>query len=132
MASGLEIRLELSSSTPAWRQIAGQLRTLIIEDALPPGTSLPPVRRLAIDLGIHFNTVAEAFRALANEGLVEIVHGHGARVMDRGSPPSATPEMTRDFRMNLRELIASARARGLTPRSVAAELRCIADAVENL
>jgi len=66
-----------------------------MEGMLRPGDTLPPVRRLAIDLGIHFNIVAEAYRALAEEGLLEIVHGHGARVIDRGAFARPQSEMSR-------------------------------------
>ena len=132
VSKSAQVRLDTSSEVPAWRQIAGQLRTLIVEGALNPGVALPPVRRLAIDLGIHFNTVAEAYRALAQEGFLEIVHGHGARVVERGSVARAGPEVAGDFRIKLRELVAGARARGLSPRKVAGELRGLADAVENL
>jgi GntR family transcriptional regulator len=124
--------LDTASSVPAWRQISGQLRTLVVEGQLQPGDSLPPVRRLAIDLGIHFNTVAEAYRALADEGFLEIVHGHGARVVDRQQIARAGPEVANDFRAKLRELVAGVRANGLSPKKVAGELRGFADALENL
>ncbi|MGH8299527.1 MAG: GntR family transcriptional regulator [Steroidobacteraceae bacterium] len=45
--------------------------------------SLPRVRRLALDLGVHFNTVAQAYRALADQGWIEIAHRSGARVISR-------------------------------------------------
>jgi GntR family transcriptional regulator len=132
MSSLAQIRLDTASSVPAWRQIVSQLRTLVVEGVLDPGAVLPPVRRLAIDLGIHFNTVAEAYRALAQEGFLEIVHGHGARVVERRSNTRAGPEVVSDFRIKLRELVAGARARGLSPRKVAGELRGLADGMENL
>jgi GntR family transcriptional regulator len=103
-----------------------------MEGTLRPGDSLPPVRKLALNLGIHFNTVAEAYRALAQEGFLEIVHGHGARVVDRRSVEKAGPEVADDFRMKLRELVAGIRARGLSARVAAIELRRLAEAVEEL
>jgi GntR family transcriptional regulator len=132
LANNIQIRFDTASSAPAWRQILNQLRTHIVEEALKPGDVLPPVRRLALDLGIHFNTVAEAYRALAQEGFVEIVHGHGARIVDRGSIAKAGPEVTDDFRNKLRELVAAMRARGLTARKVARELRGFAEAIDDL
>ena len=55
------------------------------------------MRQLALNLGIHFNTVAEAYRALAQEGFLEIVHGHGARVVDRQVVTKPGPEVADDF-----------------------------------
>jgi GntR family transcriptional regulator len=132
MTPQAQIRFDTASSVPAWRQIVTQLRTLVMEGVLEPGDALPPVRRLALDLGIHFNTVAEAYRALAQEGFLEIIHGHGARVVDRSAIARAGPEVTEDFRQRLRELVAGVRARGLSARRVAGELRSMASAVENL
>src|SRR5580658_7592145 len=104
MPASAQIRLDTASGVSARRQIVSQLRTLVMEGVLRPGDGLPPVRQLALNLGIHFNTVAEAYRALAQEGFLEIVHGHGARVVDRRSV-SAGPEVRDDFRRRLRELV---------------------------
>lgn len=130
--SNARIQVDLSSATAAWRQIADQLRTLVVEGTLAPGDALPPVRRLAVDLGVHFNTVAEAYRAVAEEGFLEITHGHGARIAQREAAPRAGPEVTVDFRNRLRELVAGMRARGLSPRQVAGELKLMAAGLEKL
>jgi len=125
-----QIRFDASSSIPAWRQIVSQLRTLIIEGVLAPGDSLPPVRQIALDLGIHFNTVAEAYRALAQDGFLEIVHGHRARVIERQPDSEAGPQVAENFCLKLRELVAETRAQGLKAQKVANELRRLADALE--
>ena len=127
----LQIRVEVDGALPAYRQIVDQLRTLIVESELQPGDTLPAVRRLALDLGIHFNTVAEAYRWLAREGFLEIVHGHGARVLDRTAPRQPGPEVASDFQRKLRDLVAGIRARGLSSRRIAVELRGLAEALEN-
>jgi DNA-binding transcriptional regulator YhcF (GntR family) len=124
------IRLDTTSGTPAYRQIADQVRTLIIEGVLDPGDPLPTVRRLALELGIHFNTVAEAYRTLAEENFVDITHGHGVRILDR-TAPRAGPDVAENFRQKLRELIAAVRARGLTTRQITAELRTITEVLQN-
>jgi GntR family transcriptional regulator len=130
MPTAAQIRLDTISGIPAWRQIVSQLRTLIIEGVLAPGDSLPSVRQIAMDLGIHFNTVAEAYRTLAQDGFLEIVHGHGARVLDRPPKSEAGPELADDFRLKLRELVAETRAQGLNKQKVAYELRRLAEALE--
>jgi DNA-binding transcriptional regulator YhcF (GntR family) len=125
-----QIQLDTASEIPAVRQIADQLRALFMEGAFKSGDSLPPVRRLGLELGVHFNTIAEAYRTLAQEGFLEIVHGHGARLIDRNAAP-AGPQVRDDFRRRLRELVASGIARGLSGRRAAAELRMLAEMVEN-
>ncbi len=50
---------------------------------LRPGAPLPPVRRLADDLGVSPATVAAAYRTLRQRGLVETAGRHGTRIRPR-------------------------------------------------
>jgi len=75
------ITVDPEASTPVYRQIVSQLRRAIAAGEIGPGDPLPTVRQLAGDLGVNFNTVANAYRALADEGLVETHQGRGARVI---------------------------------------------------
>lgn len=45
------------------------VRTLALAGQLPAGASLPPVRDLAVDLGVNRNTVASAYRRLVTAGI---------------------------------------------------------------
>jgi GntR family transcriptional regulator len=60
------LRIDLASPTPVYRQIVDSLRALLVGGAFAPGDRLPTVREIAIDLGVHHNTVAEAYRLLAD------------------------------------------------------------------
>lgn len=126
MPAAPKIRIDLASPTPAVRQIVDQLRVLLVEGDLKPGAHLPSVRRIAIDLGIHFNTVAEAYRQLAAEGWLDLKHGRGAVVVER-SPPAAPGRKVADFRQRLRELISEMRAQGVPIEKIANELRAQAE-----
>jgi DNA-binding transcriptional MocR family regulator len=57
---------------------------------LPPGTRLPPVRRLAGDLGLAPNTIARAYRELERDGYIETGGRHGTYVADGISASLAT------------------------------------------
>jgi GntR family transcriptional regulator len=129
MARSAQLKIDVSSDVPAYRLIAEPVRALVVEGALEPGDSLPPVRKLALDLGIHFNTIAEAYRTLAREGLLDITHGHGARVAGISSK-SPDPEEAENFRQRLRELVAMVRSRGLSTRRIVGELRAVVDGLE--
>ena len=124
MALGLKIRIDLDSPAPAYRQIVDALRVLLVEGALPPGSELPSVRRLAIELAVHFNTVGEAYRQLADEGWLDLRHGRGARVIER-TARGANPRQLGEFRTRLRSLVAEMRAAGLAPAKIASELRTL-------
>jgi len=119
------IRINLDSSEPAYRQIAGALRTLLVDGTFAVGYQLPPVRQLATDLGVHHNTVAQAYHILADEGWLTLRRRHGAVVIERCSP-KPTPEVRSAFLRRLRELGAEAKAAGLAPDVVADTMRAVA------
>ena len=105
MSEPVTIRIDLDSAVPAYRQIVEAVRILLVSGKLKPGDVLPSVRRLALDLGIHFNTVAEAYRALGEEGWLDLRHGRVATVVQRAQPPVAHPELVQKFRHRLRALV---------------------------
>lgn len=69
-----------------YRQIAEQLRGLILRGEFPPGSRLPAERDLAAQLGVSRPSVREALIALEVEGLVEVRMGSGVVVK---APPAA-------------------------------------------
>ncbi|MBZ5633090.1 MAG: GntR family transcriptional regulator [Acidobacteriia bacterium] len=129
--AGPRIRIDLNSPVPATRQIADGLRVELVEGRLKPGSHLPSVRRVAMELGVHFNTVAEAYRMLAAEGWLDLRHGRGATVVERTQPANASRNEVADYRQRLRELISQMRARGVPPAKIAAELRALAEGLNS-
>jgi DNA-binding transcriptional regulator YhcF (GntR family) len=121
------IVIDLASPAPAGRQIVDAIRTHLVERELAPGDVLPSVRRLAMELGVHFNTVAQAYRQLAEDGWLDLKHGRCAVVIDRSAVADAGPDKTLDFQRRLREMVAEMRSHGVAPASIAAELRLFAE-----
>src|SRR5579862_5829237 len=103
------LRVDPSSATPVYRQIVDGLRVTLVKGELVPGATLPPVRRLALDLSVHFNTVAQAYRALAQEGWLEISARGGARVAQSRSLP-CPPQDDASLRRRLEEVMAQLQA----------------------
>ena len=124
------LKINLASEVPVYRQIVDALRPLLVEGKLTPGDLLPPVRQLAADLGVHFNTVAEAYRLLAEEGWLDLRRGRGAAVVDRKTP-RANAAVVDGFSQRLRELIAEVRAGGVSSKAIARELRHLAEGLES-
>jgi GntR family transcriptional regulator len=125
MNRAVTLQIDLSNGTPAYRQIADGLRLLMVNGDLKPGDTLPTVRNLALDLGVHFSTVAEAYRSLSGEGWLELRRHHGAFVTERRSP-TAAPEAHAEFGNRLRQLIAQVRADGLSTSVISKELELLA------
>jgi GntR family transcriptional regulator len=111
------IEIDLTSPTPVFRQIAAAVRAQLVAGRVKAGDQLPTVRRLALDLGVHHNTVAEAYRLLAGEGWLDLGRGRGATVLDR-STPGASREARERFGRRLGELTALARAEGVPAETV--------------
>lgn len=69
----------------AW--LAQQLRAAIADGTLVPGTRLPASRVLADDLSVARGTVVEAYRRLAEEGLLVSNRGGGTEIAEFASAP---------------------------------------------
>jgi GntR family transcriptional regulator len=124
------IRIDLDSPIPHYRQIVDALRAYLVDGELTPGDVLPPVRRLALELGIAFNTVALAYRQLAEEGWLDLQHGRRATVIGRRLPSEANRRKVTGFRRRIREMVAQMRAEGWPARDIAKELRLVAERLE--
>jgi GntR family transcriptional regulator len=74
------ISIDLESEVPVYRQIADEVRGLVARGLIAAGEELPSVRQLGAMLGVNLNTVAKAYRLLAEEGLLDLRQGSSARV----------------------------------------------------
>lgn len=77
------ITIDARDHRPLYRQVVDEIKGLIARRELEEGTSLPPVRQVAADLGVNLNTIAFAYRQLQKEGFIKVRHGSGAVVISR-------------------------------------------------
>jgi DNA-binding transcriptional regulator YhcF (GntR family) len=106
------IRIDPDNPVPLEEQIAASVRQTVARGDVQPGADLPSVRQLAGDLGVHWNTVARAYRKLSDEGLLQVRRGRGAIVRPREGAVSAATRAR--LREGLIDLIAIGRVGGLT------------------
>jgi GntR family transcriptional regulator len=123
------ITIDLDSPIPAYRQIVDAMRKLFVAGAMRPGDPVPTVRDLAVDLGVHFNTVAQAYRILAEEGWLDLKRRRGAVVLDREKPAAPNKQQRDHLFQRLHELTAQLQAEGIPPNQIAGQLRKLADAL---
>ena len=67
----LALAVDPALPTPPYEQIKNQIIEQRSSGELPANHRLPPVRQLAVDLGVAPNTVARAYRELEADGVLQ-------------------------------------------------------------
>ncbi len=80
----LQFRIQPDSEIPASAQLFNQIRFAIASRQYPPGYKLPSTRALAMQTGLHRNTISKVYRQLEDEGFVESLAGSGIYVRAQG------------------------------------------------
>jgi GntR family transcriptional regulator len=104
------VRVEASSETPLYRQIADQIRGAISRGEVVAGERLPVARNLAAGLEVNLQTVLRAYAGLRDEGLVEVRRRRGVTVI-------AAPEHA-DLAAMARRLVDLGRRVGLADDAI--------------
>ena len=116
-----QVRLDLRSGVPVYRQIIDQVLVAIASGALRSGDQLPTVRQLAVDLSINPNTVMRAYRELEIRRILTTQQGTGTFI----APSEVRPdEIERQRRLSqlIGEFVARAGSEGYTLQEVSHRL----------
>jgi GntR family transcriptional regulator len=97
----MQIHIDKGSRVPIYNQIKEQIKGLIHAGKIHTGDQLPTIRELSVELSVNFNTVALAYRDLANESIIVTERGRGTFV---ASTPNE-PEMQRIRKEKLNDLV---------------------------
>ncbi|NOT07968.1 MAG: GntR family transcriptional regulator [Gemmatimonadales bacterium] len=114
--------LDPKSAVPLYEQIAVRLKTAVATGELRAGEALPSVRQLAGKLRINPATVVQAYRALEDEGFVEMRQGAGSFVKAVQNEAKSR-ERAAQARRLIRLLLADAARLGLTQQELRGALR---------
>ncbi len=93
--SGVLVMLDHAARIPLHRQIETSIRDSIRAGRLPRGSSLPPSRVLAADLGVSRGVVVEAYQQLAAEGYLASHTGGYTQVAAGPSRATARLQLAR-------------------------------------
>lgn len=117
-----QVRLDLQSGVPVYRQIIDRITAGIAAGALNKGDQLPTVRQLAVDLSVNPNTVIRAYRELEIRGVLETQQGTGTFISDR---TTASDNAGRQRRLDqlTGEFVARAGAAGFTLEELIEQLQ---------
>ncbi|WP_027269251.1 GntR family transcriptional regulator [Leptolyngbya sp. PCC 6406] len=87
----LKFHIQPDSEIPASTQLYDQLWFAIASRQFPPGYRLPSTRQLAMQTGLHRNTVSKVYRQLEDAGVVEAQPGSGIYVRAQSTVESSRP-----------------------------------------
>ena len=119
------ITVDQDDRRPIYQQVVDEIKALIAGGSLEEGEQLPPVRQLAADLGVNLNTIATAYRALQNEGLITVRHGSGAVVASKISNNTGNDELRKPLRAALTQLVLAGLPKTRILSIVADELKAL-------
>ncbi|MGK7922069.1 MAG: GntR family transcriptional regulator [Trichodesmium sp.] len=80
----VSFQIKADSDISASNQLFNQIRFAIASRQFPPGHKLPSTRQLAMQTGLHRNTISKVYRQLEDHGLVEAQAGSGIYVKAQG------------------------------------------------
>ncbi|MDF1488181.1 GntR family transcriptional regulator [Tessaracoccus caeni] len=104
----IPLKVDSNGRYPPFEQLRRQLVDQIVSRKLPSGTKLPPVRRLAADLGLAPNTVARTYRELEAEGYLITQGRNGTTVAPVAAPSDRVQyqadELTKEYVARMGEL----------------------------
>jgi GntR family transcriptional regulator len=104
-------RLDSSTGVPFYRQIIDQVLLAVGDGRLKPGTQLPTVRQLAVDLSVNLNTIAKAYREMEIRGIVQTQQGTGTFIAAR--PGAKSREKRKALQDLVDRFIANGEALGI-------------------
>ncbi len=85
----VQFHIQPDSEIPASTQLFNQIRFAIASRQFPPGHRLPSTRALAMQTGLHRNTISKVYRQLEDIGLVDAQAGSGIYVRLLGQETGA-------------------------------------------
>lgn len=83
-----DFTLDTASGVPFYRQIIRRIEDAVLAGILPPGTRLPTIRSLAIQLKINPNTIAKAYAELELRNIVSTQVGSGTFISAHAPEPA--------------------------------------------
>lgn len=119
------ISIDATDKRAIYQQVVDEIKALIAQGELPEGSSLPPVRQVAADLGVNLNTIASAYRCLQREGLISVRHGSGAVVVSKLLNQRAEEQLRAQLRASLTQLVLAGFTRSEITALVGNELNAL-------
>lgn len=118
----MQFDVDLTTHTPIYLQVMGQVKHAVATGELKPGDQLPTVRQLADELDVNFNTVARAYRLLDEERIISTQHGRGSYILEPTSRQSEKKLRSQDLDALTDHFLGEAQKLGFSPRELRAQI----------
>ena len=112
--------------TPLYAQLEHGIRGAIGAGRLVPGTRLPTVRELAVDLKVNANTVARVYADLERAGVLETRRGVGTFVAVAQPALGSRRGREGELRAMARRVLDEAASKGFSVDDVIESVRAVA------
>lgn len=110
------ITIDYQNRAPIYEQIVEKFQMLILKGILPPGSQMPSVRSLAIELSINPNTIQKSYAVLEQQGYIYPVKGRGNFVAESNN---LIEQRKQAFKEKLAGVIKEGQELGMTKRECA-------------
>lgn len=112
-----------SDDQPIYRQLQQEVSDLILRGEIAEGEALPSVRQLSADYRINHLTVAKAYQALVEAGLVEKRRGLGMFVIQGARAQLQTSEREQFLTVELPAFWQRAQNLGLSQKALMEKIK---------
>ncbi|NLN22275.1 MAG: GntR family transcriptional regulator [Syntrophomonadaceae bacterium] len=79
----MKFEIDFDSGIPIYIQLKNEIKYAIATGKIPPGSQLPTVRQLAVDLKVNVNTISRVYSELEKEGVLSTRQGKGTFVSEK-------------------------------------------------
>ncbi len=108
--------IEKHSSTPVIKQIEEQIKFAVMMGIFRNGDTLPSIRDIAKQTGIHHSQIHKAYLSLRRSGLLVLTRGKGSVISTAADSPRSVSENCHKLG---RQVTSKARQLGLSPTAFA-------------
>ncbi len=112
----MEFYIEKNSSTPPIKQIEEQIKWAVMMGIFRNGDTLPSIRDIEKQTGIHHSQIHKAYLALRRSGLLVLTRGKGSVISTAAESPRAINENCCQLSQ---KMVSQARQMGLSPTAFA-------------
>ncbi|MBN1568093.1 MAG: GntR family transcriptional regulator [Acidobacteria bacterium] len=112
----MEFNIEKHSSTPAIKQIEEQIKFAVMMGIFRNGDTLPSIRDIEKQTGVHHSQIHKAYLALRRSGLLVLTRGKGSVISTATDSPRLINEKC--FKLS-QKIISRTRQMGISPTAFA-------------